>query len=114
MNSSAITTIKWLHGYENLFMAAFQDGSVMLFDKDKEDEPFHPDDGPPFTRAYNEKNAYSIFDLQSTQQKLTRITYRFKISKPLPKTASKCNPVSHWKLSNKSITGTLKLYLTCH
>lgn len=44
MNSSAITTIKWLHGYENLFMVAFHDGSVMLFDKDKEDEPFHPEE----------------------------------------------------------------------
>lgn len=37
--------IKWLQGYENLFMAAFQDGSIMLFDKEKEDEPFHPGDG---------------------------------------------------------------------
>jgi hypothetical protein len=45
MNSSPITMIKWLQGYENLFMAAFQDGTVMLFDKEKEDEAFHPGDG---------------------------------------------------------------------
>lgn len=44
MNSSPITMIKWLQGYENLFMAAFQDGTVMLFDKEKEDETFHPGD----------------------------------------------------------------------
>jgi hypothetical protein len=37
--------IKWLPGYENLFMAAFQDGAVILFDKEKEDEHFHPGDG---------------------------------------------------------------------
>lgn len=30
---------------------------------------------------------------------------RFIISKPPPKTSFKCNPVSHWKLSNQSITG---------
>jgi hypothetical protein len=30
--------------------------------------------------------------------------YRFKITKPPQKIASKNNPVSHWKLSNQSIT----------
>jgi hypothetical protein len=45
MNNSPITMIKWLQGYENLFMAAFQDGTMMLFDKEKEDEAFHPGDG---------------------------------------------------------------------
>ncbi|KAL0137587.1 catabolite repression protein creC [Mucor lusitanicus] len=89
MNSSPITMIKWLQGYENLFMAAFQDGTLMLFDKEKEDEAFHPGDGsrPPFGRPakHSEKNM-------------------FIISKPPPKTSFKCNPVSHWKLSNQSIT----------
>ena len=42
MNSSAITMIKWLQGSESLFMAAFADGTMMIFDKDKEDETFHP------------------------------------------------------------------------
>lgn len=53
MNSSPITMIKWLQGYENLFMAAFQDGSIMLFDKEKEDEAFHPGDGH---HPFEEKN----------------------------------------------------------
>ncbi|KAG1470567.1 hypothetical protein G6F56_002608 [Rhizopus delemar] len=79
MNSSLITMIKWLPGHENLFMASFQDGSIMLFDKDKEDEVFHPD--------------------LIQQEKHT-----FKISKHAPKIALKCNPVSHWKLSLKSVT----------
>jgi hypothetical protein len=62
MNSSPITMIKWLQGYENLFMAAFQDGTLMVFDKEKEDEPFHPGDGQrsSFGRLaninHNEKN----------------------------------------------------------
>ncbi|CAO0803166.1 unnamed protein product [Mucor circinelloides] len=91
MNSSPITMIKWLQGYENLFMAAFQDGTLMLFDKEKEDEAFHPGDGsrPSFGRAAN--NKYSEKNM-------------FIISKPPPKTSFKCNPVSHWKLSNQSIT----------
>jgi hypothetical protein len=57
MNSSPITMIKWLQGYENLFMAAFQDGSVMLFDKEKEDEAFYPGDGQHnHHRQFEEKN----------------------------------------------------------
>ncbi|KAI8881923.1 WD40 repeat-like protein [Backusella circina FSU 941] len=85
MNSSAITMIKWLPGYESLFMAAFQDGSVMLFDKEKEDEHFHPGDG--------KKSSPSIIDKTM-----------FKVSKPFQKHATKFNPISHWKLSNRSIT----------
>jgi hypothetical protein len=85
MNSSPITMIKWLPGHESIFMASFQDGSIMLFDKDKEDEVFHPD---------------SISDIKEK--------YLFKISKHTPKIAVKCNPVSHWKLSHRSITGSSK------
>ncbi|KAI8379512.1 WD40-repeat-containing domain protein [Radiomyces spectabilis] len=85
MNSSQITMIRWLQGSENLFMAAFQDGSVMIFDKEKEDEPFHPGDG-------------------STQLNGHASDGWFRISKTAPKMALKCNPVSHWKLSDKSIT----------
>lgn len=44
MNSSSITMIRWLQGSENLLMAAFHDGSIMIFDKEKEDESFNPND----------------------------------------------------------------------
>ncbi|KAI8066309.1 WD40-repeat-containing domain protein [Gilbertella persicaria] len=62
-------------------MAAFKDGSVMIFDKDKEDEAFHPGD-----------------------EKLEKNVQVFSLSKPSTKLSLKCNPVSHWKLSNKSLT----------
>jgi hypothetical protein len=38
--------------------------------------------------------------------------YRFKVSKPFQKHATKFNPISHWKLSNRSITG--KVNSKCH
>lgn len=38
-------------------MAAFHDGSIMLFDKDKEDEPFHPTS----TTNDDEKNVYMSY-----------------------------------------------------
>lgn len=58
MNRCAITMIKWLQGSESLFMAAFADGSIMVFDKDKEDEAFHPGDGSPQPTIYNEKRKH--------------------------------------------------------
>lgn len=92
MNSSPITMIKWLQGYENLFMAAFQDGTIMLFDKEKEDDTFHPGD-----------------EQRPTLKKpLLDDKQLFKITKPSSKGSMKSNPVSHWKLSNRSITGKKK------
>ncbi|KAI9315108.1 WD40-repeat-containing domain protein [Dichotomocladium elegans] len=59
-------------------MASFADGVIIIFDKDRDDEPFHPEN---------------------------RMMTGFRISKPSPKISGrKTNPVSHWKLSNKSIT----------
>ncbi|KAI9469659.1 MAG: WD40-repeat-containing domain protein [Benjaminiella poitrasii] len=64
-------------------MASFQDGSIMLFDKEKEDESFH--------LGNNSKGSVVKKNM-------------FIVSKPSSKVASKCNPVSHWKLSNQAIT----------
>ncbi|OBZ84475.1 hypothetical protein A0J61_07472, partial [Choanephora cucurbitarum] len=89
MNSSPITMIKWLQGQENLFMAAFQNGMIMIFDKDKEDEFFI--DGQP-------KPGYQRSTEQNKEKDL------FKVSKPLPKVSLKHNPVSCWKLSDKPLT----------
>lgn len=35
-----MTTIKWLPGSESQFMVAFQDGSIVMMDKDKDDNAF--------------------------------------------------------------------------
>ena len=53
ISKSAVTTIKWIpvyfinEGSENLFMAGFKDGSLMIFDKDLDDQsytiPISPD-----------------------------------------------------------------------
>ncbi|KAI8366421.1 WD40-repeat-containing domain protein [Choanephora cucurbitarum] len=72
-------------------MAAFQNGMIMVFDKDKEDEFFI--DGQP-------KPGYQRSAEQSNEKDL----YVFKVSKPLPKVSLKHNPVSCWKLSDKPLT----------
>ena len=37
---SPVTDIKWLPESESLFMAAHQDGSMIVYDRDKEDAAF--------------------------------------------------------------------------
>ncbi|ORX57455.1 WD40 repeat-like protein [Hesseltinella vesiculosa] len=125
INSSGITMIRWLQGSENLVMAAFQDGTVILFDKDKEDGPFHAADSLPTSPSAHdppELNSPWAFHQQkfgsppssspSTHDKPTRSSLTkakaskqmFRVSRPASKNTAKHNPVSHWKLSNQSIT----------
>ncbi|CDS07614.1 hypothetical protein LRAMOSA01563 [Lichtheimia ramosa] len=124
MSSASVTMIRWLPGSENIFMASFSDGVIIMFDKDREDEPFHPGDGmmtgfssntPPSMSGHHRRKHFSTGNLnaQPTQyihKNTSNVTieeqkYMFRISKPSPKASGrKSNPVSHWKLSSKSIT----------
>ncbi|KAJ3269425.1 hypothetical protein HDV01_001423 [Terramyces sp. JEL0728] len=74
IHKCAVTYIKWIPGSENMFIAGFDDGSMMVFDKDMEDQNY------PIP-ACNEE--YLI--------------------RQAPK-GSKSNPRVYWKISKKSIT----------
>ncbi|CAO3642589.1 unnamed protein product [Cunninghamella blakesleeana] len=125
MNSSSITMIRWIQGSENLFMAAFQDGSIMIFDKEKEDELFNPNDHDKnvsisnnnattssSSNHWNYHHSKHTFPSQQQQQpsidknhsKQSIPKQTFRITKPSTKISTKYNPVAHWKLSNQSIT----------
>ncbi|KAI9104687.1 WD40-repeat-containing domain protein [Phlyctochytrium arcticum] len=85
IHKAAVTSIKWmpprgLPNDENYFLAGFDDGSVIIFDKDKDDATAATF-GPP---------AGSDDELL------------FSVSKP-PKTP-KTNPCSWWQLGKKAIT----------
>lgn len=42
MNGSSVTALKWVPGSEELFMAAFSDGVMLLLDKERDDQAFNP------------------------------------------------------------------------
>ncbi|KAJ3187628.1 hypothetical protein HK101_009284 [Irineochytrium annulatum] len=42
VSKAVVTCIKWMPGSENLFMAAYDDGTITVFDKEKEDQNFCP------------------------------------------------------------------------
>ncbi|KAL1920333.1 uncharacterized protein VTP21DRAFT_1479 [Calcarisporiella thermophila] len=76
INNSPVVSVKWMPGSENLFMAAHQDGSIVIYDKDRDDQAFTP--SPPSSPDC------------------------FHVTRPAKN--SKYNPVSHWFVSTKPIT----------
>lgn len=78
INPFAVTSIKWIPGSESQALASHLDGSVILYDKDKDDQPFTP--SPPQPNSL------------------------FHVTRPSAKTNSKHNPQSHWQVSSKNIS----------
>ncbi|KAL1960346.1 hypothetical protein VTO42DRAFT_8306 [Malbranchea cinnamomea] len=88
INNSPVGHIKWIPGSENLFMAAHHNGSLVVYDKEKEDAPFTPEEAEdkPDEKG-NENRRRSLFSvLKSVNSKNQRT-----------------NPVAYWKVSNHRI-----------
>ncbi|KAG0228869.1 hypothetical protein BGX31_006427 [Mortierella sp. GBA43] len=75
IKDSAVTMIRWLPGSESQFMASFQDGTIVVMDKDREDNTFSAST-PPHENSFH----------------TTR-----------PKNG-KHNPISHWHICRKPVT----------
>lgn len=91
INSSHIIQIRWIPGSEHLFLAAHADGTLIVYDKEKEDAPFIPetvDISPP--RIDDEKKGHNS-------------SHPLTILKSVNSRNQKTNPVAYWKLSNHRI-----------
>ncbi|RKP39591.1 WD40-repeat-containing domain protein, partial [Dimargaris cristalligena] len=77
LNNSAVTNVRWIPGSESHFMASFQDGAVVIFDKHKED---HGNFNPQFAMDP---------------------MHPLHIAKP---SKTKYNPVTYWQASKKAVT----------
>lgn len=89
ISNAAVSHIKWLPSSENLFLASHMDGTLIVYDKEREDAAFIPEaEGvPTLEREHNyvEKNPLHI-------------------SKSVNSKNQKSNPVAAWKISNHRIT----------
>lgn len=85
VNTFPISDIKWLPQSENLFMAGHSDGSIVIYDKDKEDVPFVPEEdvAPPRDGR--------------------KMPPRLQVKKSYLSQNQKTNPVAVWKVSNSKI-----------
>lgn len=87
-----MSEIRWIPGSENLFLAAHMDGSLIVYDKEKEDAPFEAEANGYHANGDSEKNGSSD-DHQA----------KIHVDKSVNSANQKFNPVSYWKLSNQRI-----------
>jgi catabolite repression protein CreC len=88
INKTPVSQIRWIPGAENLFLAAHMDGSLVVYDKEKEDAIFNPEEEQtPDTDGE------------------TRVEFskRIQILKSVHSKNQKVNPVAIWKLSHQRI-----------
>ncbi|XMA16938.1 hypothetical protein WAI453_009729 [Rhynchosporium graminicola] len=91
INTTPVSEIRWIPGSENLFLAAHMDGSLVVYDKEKEDLAFLP-----------EENVYHT-NGNSEYVNGNRETAKLHVDKSVHSKNQKFNPVSFWKLSNQRI-----------
>lgn len=87
INNSPVAKIKWIPGSENHFLAAHMDGTLVVYDKEKEDAAF-------VSEEMVVDEAISIEDEENST---------LNITKSVNSANQKSNPVACWKLSNQSI-----------
>lgn len=92
INATAVSDIRWLPNSENLFLAAHMDGSLIVYDKEKEDAVFVPEEvasSPP-----------SDDSLSEGEKKLKAL---LTIKKSVNSKNQKTNPVSYWQVSRSKV-----------
>ncbi|KIV91857.1 hypothetical protein PV10_06349 [Exophiala mesophila] len=87
INSSAVAKVKWIPGSENHFLAAHMDGTLVVYDKEKEDAPFVSEELVDEAISIEDEDHWTLV-----------------ITKSVNSANQKANPVACWKISNQSIT----------
>ncbi|KAK3316168.1 WD40-repeat-containing domain protein [Apodospora peruviana] len=92
INGTPVFEIKWIPGSEHLFLAAHMDGSLVVYDKEKEDAIFSPEEegGPNANGKANGTNGVNH-------------SSRMQVNKSVHSKNQKTNPVAVWKISNQRI-----------
>lgn len=88
INSSPVSQIRWIPGSENLFLAAHMDGSLVVYDKEKDDAAFLPEE---------KSNGELAAKIPGTSKE------SLHVDKSVHSKNQKVNPVAFWKLSNQRI-----------
>jgi len=88
INATAVSDIRWLPNSENLFLAAHMDGSLIVYDKEKDDAVFVPEGSSPGgDKDTHEGQARGLLPvLKSVRSK-----------------NQKTNPVAYWQVSRSKV-----------
>lgn len=94
INGTPVSQIKWIPGSENLFLASHMDGSLVVYDKEKEDAIFSPE-------QESKENGEGEFTNGATGPAPSK--HDIQVQKSVNSKNQKFNPVAAWKLSNQRI-----------
>ncbi|KAK5146346.1 hypothetical protein LTR04_001064 [Oleoguttula sp. CCFEE 6159] len=86
INSSPISDIRWLPNNENYFLAAHMDGTLVVYDKEREDAAFVPEENGVDKASFDMERGPALHVKKSQQSR-----------------NQKTNPVACWKVSNQKI-----------
>ncbi|PNH46682.1 hypothetical protein VD0002_g8188 [Verticillium dahliae] len=101
INGTPVSEIRWIPGSDNLFLAGHMDGSLVVYDKEKEDAPFVPEEELATNGVANGDTATDSGE--SSAPKNVNPNTRIHIYKSVHSKNQKVNPVAAWKLSNQRI-----------
>lgn len=90
INGTPAAAIRWIPGSENLFLTAHMDGSLVVYDKEREDAYFTPEG-----EEGDENGAQAAGTTNGVVRKNC-----IHITKSVRSQNQKTNPVAAWKLSN--------------
>lgn len=89
INENSVSDIKWIPGSENLFLVAHTNGSLVTYDKEKDDAPFMPEESSILNNSQPENTESNLESLH--------------VNKSVNSKNQKFNPVSYWKLLSQRI-----------
>lgn len=95
INKTPVSEIRWIPGSEKLFLAAHMDGSLVVYDKEKDDVPFYAEE------EASSCNGSEVGEAPPAHG--TRHGDGMHIQKSVRSRNQKANPVAAWKLSNQRI-----------
>lgn len=123
ISQSPVTAVKWVPGLDRMFLSAHQDGTILIFDRERDDpaaSSFVPrkvalspslDSSIPLngTLPWNHL-AEIIASTPSWHSAVTPVAEKdistaFSVSPKEEKKKSGKNPLSHWRISHKAILG---------
>ena len=89
INNTPVSCIKWIPGSENLFLASHMDGTLVVYDKEKDDSAFFAEEmGHDVDLFTNSDGNTSTLD----------------VAKSVNSTNQKSNPVACWKISRHMVS----------
>ncbi|GAA5830344.1 hypothetical protein JCM11251_001316 [Rhodosporidiobolus azoricus] len=93
----------------NLFLTSHADGTMLIWDKDREDWNGFVPTSAPYGESNGKENEWSLGGATMGAGKVQEGNEDMVVSRPAAtdkkgQSTSKFNPVSHWKLSRKAIT----------